>query len=735
MPKSPMQTKAKSNDTMMKGIILFLMLAAISVFVIGDANIAGTITTTNLTVSGTATVENMNVDDINNVKVVDESNEVELRDVLSTITDNSKVILSPSIYYTDGGSNQLRIENVSNIILDCQGATLEYNGTYTGNINTAILYLHNVSNVEISNCNFDGNDNAYAGILVYDSNQTSQYSDKVSIHDNFMSEMSRATAGIFMLMSRNSIVENNYITSTTPLVSSTRGIYLDGTLNNIVSNNILELKGGSPNSSRGIELDGLNSGWAAGLEWNGQFNIVADNYVSGYSFNLHIEEQDYVSVTGNTLDSVGATYSLNIGYANLGGTYANNQIKGYGGTRGIFLNTADNYTIKGHGQEYAMFIGNYITNFSTCFYAEDSFSFILNGNIMGDCDRSIGLFGSTSNFTIVNNRDYNILGTDGESMQIAADGSDKYFVIANNDFQGNVKTNGAKPINSDPISWNIMGSGDGMILHIPMRDNIPQDFSRYGNTITTYNSPTEITGVLGNGLYFDGTNEYIDIDSIGALESFSTCIWATRENATRYGVAFDLYDGGTTDTINILRYETDGTVRAYITAAGSTVVSYGNAKDSQWHHYCFTYNKTTGLATTYMDGFLADTGARGGLDLNSGTYDFRIGSQRGGFSWHKGSFDDARIWNRVITPEEVRSIFSMPMEVFDRPDGYTGSCENSTALSVINGVITGCNSSNYGQFENLTVADTQTIGILTITSNGTCGILTNTLTNNTFNLC
>lgn len=102
-----------------------------------------------------------------------------------------------------------------------------------------------------------------------------------------------------------------------------------------------------------------------------------------------------------------------------------------------------------------------------------------------------------------------------------------------------------------------------------------------------------------------------------------------------------------------------------------------------WHHYLVTFN--AGAVSLYFDGMLAGTGVSSARHLSVGglrpwlavgckTHNgsFDPTDQEGGYKypnhgWMNGSIDDIRIYNKILTPSEVLSLYDMGKSAVSNP--------------------------------------------------------------------
>jgi hypothetical protein len=207
-----------------------------------------------------------------------------------------------------------------------------------------------------------------------------------------------------------------------------------------------------------------------------------------------------------------------------------------------------------------------------------------------------------------------------------------------------------------------------MVQHLPFDESsgtIAYDNSgSYDGTL--YNSPTWTTGYYGNCLNFDGVNDYVqsgrsvsyDMTLAAWIKTSSTAIgpqgnptqWWDGECIIDADVGGFQNDFGSSDNRGKFTF---GTGRAGV--GETSVQSTSLINDGNWHHVLATRKGNTGEMKVYVDGVLQATGSGYSGYLTSPT-SIRIGqmlSSTGSGTAFQGQIDDVRIYDRVLTADQI----------------------------------------------------------------------------------
>ncbi|MEP7197246.1 MAG: LamG-like jellyroll fold domain-containing protein [Saprospiraceae bacterium] len=240
--------------------------------------------------------------------------------------------------------------------------------------------------------------------------------------------------------------------------------------------------------------------------------------------------------------------------------------------------------------------------------------------------------------------------------------------------------NNTHTLNSGLLACYMLQEGAGIRIN-------DSSFNQNNGTLTnaSVNSLTSgwSGGQRGSVLFFDGSNDYISLTGNKNLDnlnssSFSFSFWVKSNESTPFTTAFIPFSRGYIGAGGIygLAIELGSTYIQLLRNIGDagyhysqSTISYG----SGWNHFVVIYDKAKLIHLHYKNGqsiSLTIPGAAvsaSNIGYNA-TYDsgFSIGAHRRNISdqYGKGYIDDLIIWNRVITPDEVMTLYYEPYSVF-----------------------------------------------------------------------
>jgi len=191
--------------------------------------------------------------------------------------------------------------------------------------------------------------------------------------------------------------------------------------------------------------------------------------------------------------------------------------------------------------------------------------------------------------------------------------------------------------------------------------NTAADSSGNGNTGTLYNGPTWITGRYGGGLRFDGVDDFVSVNDNYGLKP-----------ATEITLEVWLYLPSGADIVDQHFFSrcTPGGGSVYVLStwdnighiwyaictmdADLYVISNGVVQRDRWTHIAMTYDGTS--LKLYIDGAFDSSASLTGSILYSTDDALNFGRKPFWTMFNfNGALDDARIYNRTLSQEEIQT--------------------------------------------------------------------------------
>ncbi len=203
----------------------------------------------------------------------------------------------------------------------------------------------------------------------------------------------------------------------------------------------------------------------------------------------------------------------------------------------------------------------------------------------------------------------------------------------------------------------------GLVAHYPFDGNA-NDVSGNGNNGTENGGMTYTTGVSGQAASFDGIDDFIFVNDSNTLPSTAITIsfWVNRSITPP--TPFENYVSKEHSFQTYLRANGFFESGLYNGATGlwDGYSVNGNVSLNQWVNYSFSFDNTTKIAKSYVNGVLLDTTVETDVNayLRTSTEPMYIG-RNGSASVHyiNGLMDELRIYNRALSNSEVQEIFSL----------------------------------------------------------------------------
>jgi hypothetical protein len=194
------------------------------------------------------------------------------------------------------------------------------------------------------------------------------------------------------------------------------------------------------------------------------------------------------------------------------------------------------------------------------------------------------------------------------------------------------------------------------------------DASGAGNRGIMTNGPTITEGKIGQGMEFFGTDQFVSMGNVGVpldggTNDVSQSAWikaARIQNSDIEHIIIGNGARGTNPGYGLELLGSSGVLRCRI-SDGTPVIFNGvtDLRDDSWHHVaCVATMNGSGIL--YIDGQIHGTPTSiGNLGDKTSGVSFTIGERSTADRGFRGLIDDVRIYNRVLSPDEIKRLYNM----------------------------------------------------------------------------
>ena len=201
-----------------------------------------------------------------------------------------------------------------------------------------------------------------------------------------------------------------------------------------------------------------------------------------------------------------------------------------------------------------------------------------------------------------------------------------------------------------------------------MSGNTAFDRSGQGNNGTLTNGPQRIEGRIGQALEFDGVNgggDYVDVASASSIEpteAITVSAWVKPKIVPQSDKGVVVFRNDADDpSIEAYTLDIDSNYMFNINARspnnGVSITSV-SVPTKEWTHVVGTYDRVS--AKIYVNGvFEASTASTTAISYNGARQLIIGGSVLGSCCMFNGFIDDVRVYNRALSPDEVKRLYNM----------------------------------------------------------------------------
>ncbi len=185
------------------------------------------------------------------------------------------------------------------------------------------------------------------------------------------------------------------------------------------------------------------------------------------------------------------------------------------------------------------------------------------------------------------------------------------------------------------------------------------DRSGAGNDGTLTNGPTVARGKLGQGVTFDGTNDYI---SVGTAFDFSTASftltsWVKPTNFSDFGTIIAKRDTFASNDMRFGFLLYSGTGEVTLNCGSGTTLTFDySPPTNEWTHLALVV--TTTSTDLYANGSFSESLAGCTTYGTDATAETRIGSVPDGPDAFTGAIDEVRAYSRILSASEIGALYN-----------------------------------------------------------------------------
>jgi len=181
---------------------------------------------------------------------------------------------------------------------------------------------------------------------------------------------------------------------------------------------------------------------------------------------------------------------------------------------------------------------------------------------------------------------------------------------------------------------------------------------------------SKVRNTAGRVLDFDGTNDNVNLGSSASLHpaSFSVGGWCRLKTTAPSFQRFISSRSGLSTSDGYILSFTSGAPRFLVGNGAAFVTATANpdvATDTKWHHYIGTY--FAGTSRFYIDGVLQNSAS---VTIQNGNSTVLLGGDPSlsATVFLNGQTAEGCIWNRAITPSEIRTLHRLGPGWFGKRD-------------------------------------------------------------------
>jgi len=240
---------------------------------------------------------------------------------------------------------------------------------------------------------------------------------------------------------------------------------------------------------------------------------------------------------------------------------------------------------------------------------------------------------------------------------------------------------------------------NGLVGWWPFNGNANDESGNKRNGYVSYATlSTDRNNNSNNSYNFKNVNDNIQtISNISMpLSSFSVSYWLSPNNELNLSAGHQVTIEGTGNAPFQIGYHTGG-IMVYIWGSTEQLFKVPiNLKPNEWHHIAITVKESSNVKI-YIDGTGYDVGTAPSnfKVMNNGSFIFGRSASTYWPSPFNGKLDDIAFWNRILSEQEIKGLYSS-----------SNPCENLTAPTTIS------TTQNFCQIDKKRVSDLNPSGAM-----------------------
>jgi hypothetical protein len=251
-------------------------------------------------------------------------------------------------------------------------------------------------------------------------------------------------------------------------------------------------------------------------------------------------------------------------------------------------------------------------------------------------------------------------------------------VLADTDGDG-FRDNLEKTVGSDPTQTSSTPLDVGLTAYYPFTGNANDSGgNNYHGTVTGATLTTDRFGNANQAYSFDGSNDYISLGDVldPGSNAVTVAMWFKWGGNGPGSSEYMLFNK---ETLYELHVSPEGFAEYAFKPYWVYVGENFSVQINQWKHVAVTYDKST--QRLYEDGQEVYSRSQTG-DIGTNSEPFYFGRRSMG-RYFNGSIDDARIYFRALSAEEITGLYAAEMSTNSSPSDLTlsssGIAENQSA--------------------------------------------------------